>query len=198
MINMSQHKLKDLVVADGISRGFFGKAPRQAEADSVEIINIKDLVDGRIDTRNLEKKELSGVKNLLKFMAREGDVLVAVKGSSFKTALVDENSKDRVFSSNIISLHPNGKIKPEILVAYLNSPDGQHELYSISRGAAIPSISINDLLELKIPVPTESIQISLREYLDSVDTYLAILHKEEELIRKIKDNLIYSSLGGMV
>lgn len=193
---METVKLKELAVA-GISRGLSGKAPQQAEAELVEIINIKDLANGRIDIKSLEKKELSGVKDLSKVITRDGDILVAVKGSSFKTAIVDSSSKNRVFSSNIISLRVNEIIRPEIIVAYLNSPEGQHELNSIAKGSSIPSISISDLLELTIPMPSENIQISLAEYLNSVDHYLAALSKEEELVKRIKGHLISSLLGGI-
>lgn len=195
---MYKNKLKELVMASEISRGLSGKAPHQVEAELKETVNIKDFVDGRVDTRNLEKKALSDVKDLSKVTTREGDVLVAVKGSSFKTAIVDTNSKGRVFSSNIISLRLNEKIQPEILVAYLNSIEGQHDLDSIAKGTSIPSISTNDLLELTIPVPSEKVQISLKKYLNSVDNYLATLHKEEELVKKIKDHLVFSFLGEMI
>lgn len=190
-------KLKDTVVVDEISRGIFGKAPQDTEARVIENINIKDMVDGRVDIRNLERREISDTKDLSKHLTREGDVLVAVKGSSFKIAVIDTDSKNRVFSSNIISLRLNGKIQPEILVAYLNSVEGQYELNSIGKGTCIPSISVNDLLELTIPVPSENIQISLKDYLNSVDNYLEKLRKEEELVRKIKDHFVSSFFEGI-
>lgn len=194
---MDKLKIKELVEDSNISRGLSGKTPHKAEAELVETINIKDLVDGRIDVRNLEKKELSGIKDLSKVLTREGDVLVAVKGSSFKTAIIGADSKGRIFSSNLISLHLNERIQPEVLVAYLNSSEGQYELNSIAKGTSIPSISINDLLELTVPVPSLNIQISLKEYLDSVDSYLAMLRKEEDLVRKIKGHFVFSFLGGI-
>lgn len=194
---MDKLKIKELVEVSDISRGLSVKTPHKAEAELVETINIKDLVDGRIDIRNLEKKELSGIKDLSKVLTREGDILVAVKGSSFKTAIIDADSKGRIFSSNLISLRLNEKIQPKILVAYLNSLEGQHELNSIAKGTSIPSISISDLLELKVPAPSLNTQSSLKEYLDSVDSYLSMLHKEEELIRKIKGHLVSSFLGGI-
>ena len=54
---MDKIKLKDLVEASEISRGLFGKAPNEGEVEQAEIINSKDFVNGRIDTKNLEKKE---------------------------------------------------------------------------------------------------------------------------------------------
>lgn len=193
---MQKRKLKELVAGE-ISRGLSGKVPHQAKAELAEIITIKDLVNGRIDTRNLEKKELAD-KDLSKVITREGDVLVAIKGSSLKTAIIDADSKGRAFSSNIISLRLNEEVQPEILVAYLNSPKGQQELDSIAKGTGIPSIKTHDLMELEIPIPPLNIQNALKEYINSVDHYLEALSKEEELIRKIKGHLVSSLLGGIV
>jgi restriction endonuclease S subunit len=202
VIVLERRKLKELVINRKVSRGFLGKAPHGSEAklaENIELaenISIKDMVDGRVDTRNLEKREIVGVKDLLKFTTREGDVLLAVKGSSFKTSLVDADSKDRIFSPNIISLRINEKmLLPEIVVAYLNSPEGKHEIDSIARGVCTTSISTNNLLELEIPVPPLKTQIALKEYLNSVDRYLEALHQEEKLINKIKDHVISSLMG---
>lgn len=196
--HMQKRKLKELVIGGEVSRGLSGKIPHQAKAELAEIITIKDLVNGRIDTRNLEKKELVGIKDFSKVITREGDVLVAVKGSSLKTAIIDADSRGRVFSSNIISLRLIEGIQPEILVAYLNSPEGQQELNSIAKGTGIPSVNTHDLLELEIPIPPLNIQNALIEYINSVDHYLEALSKEEELIRKIKGHFVSSLLGGIV
>lgn len=190
---MDRMKFKDLVDGE-VSRGLSGKTTN--EGKSVPFINIKDLDNGRVDTKNLEKKELPVVKNISRFMAHEGDVLFTVKGPSFKSALVDADSKGRVISSNIISFRVNEEILlPEIVVAYLNSPEGKLELDSIARGIATSSISINNFLELTIPVPSIETQVALKEYLNSVNRYLETLHQEEELVKKIKEYIISSLLG---
>lgn len=193
---MEKIKLKDLVMAGKISRGFLGKASSQEEGVHMPIIGIKDLVDGRIDTRYLEKREIPIGHGLPRSVTCKEDILFAAKGPSFNSALVDANSKGHIFSSNIIQFRVNEKILPDIIVAYLNSPEGKVEIDSFARGASLPSISVNKLLELEIPVPPLNTQIALKEYINSLDRYLEALHEEEELIKKIKNHVLSSIFGG--
>lgn len=192
-LHMQTRKLRELLVTD-IIRGITAKPRQDGDEDLKEMINIRNLVDGKVSPISLEKRDVSGVKDISRILTLEGDVIIAVKGSSFKAALIDSSSQNRIISSNLIALRLNKTIKPEILVAYLNSQEGQHQLNDRSKGATIPVINPNELLEIDIPVPSEDTQSVLNEYLISTDRYLTILRKEQDLVRQMKDYLISSCL----
>jgi len=192
-MHMQHVKLKDLVVE--MTRGIFARSPESEDVPTVDMINIKDISDGKIDIRSLEKRDCTSVKDYSRAAVKRGDVIVAIKGSSFKAAVFNDDADNRVISSNLIALRLNKIMLPEILAAYLNSPDGQQNLLSIAKGATIPSINPNDLRELPIPQIPDNDQRIMKEYLEASDRYLSILRDEELLVRKMRNNIISSSFG---
>ncbi len=193
-LHVQKRKLRELMATD-IIRGISLKpSDDEGDEDLTEIINIRNLIEGRVLTTSLEKRDVSGIKDISRILTIEGDVIIAVKGSTFKAATIDSSSRNRIISSNLVALRLNNMIKPEILVAYLNSQEGQHQLNLRSKGATIPAINPNDLLEIEIPIPSDKTQYLLKEYLISTDRYLGYLKKEEDLVKQMKNYMISSFL----
>lgn len=190
---MQHVKLKELV--EKMIRGIFARSPESDDVPTIEMINIKDIKNGKIDIRFLNMRDCTSVKDYTRASVKRGDVVIAIKGSSFKAALITDDAENRVISSNLIALRLNNTVLPEILVAYLNSPEGQQNLLSISKGAAIPSINPNDLLVLSIPIISSDVQEKIKEYLEASDRYLSIVKEEEVFVRKMRNYIISTSFG---
>lgn len=95
-------------------------------------------------------------------LVRPGDVVIAIKGSVGRVALMGSSAQERptVVSQSCLALrrHPNlddGALSSEMLVMYLRSPHGQSQLAGLQVGAVVPHISPNTLLStVSIPLPT--------------------------------------------
>lgn len=55
-------------------------------------------------------------------------------------------------------------------------------------------MKLDDLMELKIPVPPPKLQTKLVGYCDTVNAYLAYLKKEDALIRDMKQQILATAL----
>jgi len=190
---MKEMKLKELV-----KEAFLGvtvRPPKDPDAPVFEVVNIKDLHDGRVEVTSLEKREIPSGRDLKAATIKVGDVLVAIKGSQFKAAVVDNDSEGRIISSNLISLRlDTSKAIPHVVAAFLNSPEGQHKLGVKSKGTVIPSIGKIELLGITIPIPPIEQQLALRDYLESVQAYLTNLRREEQIVRNIRDYVIFQRM----
>lgn len=192
---MKERMLKELV--NEVFLGVAVRPPKEPNATVFEVVNIKDLHDGRVEVTSLEKREIPGRRDLKAATIKVGDVLVAIKGAQFKAAVVDNYSEGRIISSNLISLRlDTGKAIPYVVAAFLNSPEGQHKLGVKSRGTVIPSIGKTELLEITIPIPPIEQQLALRDYLESVQAYLTNLRREEQIIRNIRNYVIFQQMRG--
>lgn len=192
-VGMEKRTLKEL--AKGTFLGMAVRPPKDPDAPVFEVVNIKDLHDGHVDITSLEKREIASKRDPKAERTKVGDVLVAIKGSQFKAAVVDNNSEGYIISSNLISLRlDTSKAIPNVVAAYLNSPMGQHKLGIISKGTAIPSISQIELLRISIPTPPIEQQLALSDYLDSVQAYLTNLRREELITRNIRDYVIFQQM----
>ena len=177
-----------------VVRGVTVRTPKNSDEDAVEVINIKDVYDGRIDTTSLDKRVVTSAKGGKNEAIREGDIVIAARGPQFKVGVADKQAEGQLITSNLIALRLDQReVLPEVLVAYLNSPDGQHNLAAISKGVTIPSISQKDLLSIRVPLPPMEMQHHIKGYLQSTEDYLAMLRVEEETVKKIRDYAIFCS-----
>lgn len=162
----------------------------QDEGLEIPFINIKDLQQGFVVKNTVDKVKIKETSSLDKSRIEPNDVLISVKGSTFRAALADESVKDFVISENIIAIKLKDQIKPELLVAYLNSPFGQKELKSRGSGSFQKSLNLKILENILIPIPSLEKQKIIVDYLSLLRSYILIEEKEKNLRKKITDQII--------
>lgn len=189
---MDEIKLKELVKET--IRGQHFRSPSDQDVPTYPVINIKDLREGHVDVSSLEKREVVGGNDPNRATINQNDLLVSIKGSQFKAAVADSGAEGIPISSNIIAFRlDTRRAIPEVILAYLNSPDGQRELGTKSRGSIIPSISPKDLLDVTIPLPSMEQQVILRDYLVAVHNYLMAMKKEQQIIIDVMNYAIFKT-----
>lgn len=189
---MDEVKLNDLVKE--IIRGQHFRSPSDQDVPTYPVINIKDLREGRVDVSSLEKREIVSGNDPNIAAINQNDLLIAIKGSQFKAAIADSEAEGKPISSNIIAFRlDTSRVLPEVISAYLNSPDGQRKLGARSRGSTIPSISQRDLLDVTINLPSMEKQRIFCDYLAATRSYLMAMKREEQVIRDVMDYIIYKT-----
>ena len=113
---------------------------------------------------------------------RPNDIVLMIKGNVGKVGIVPQNvpppgPEGWVIgqSATALRLKPGATVDPRAIFMLLRSPFGQRLLGNIVLGASSPLISIRELRDLEIPLP------SLAESASAVD----ILRQEDELQAKI-------------
>jgi hypothetical protein len=108
---------------------------------------------------------------------RTGDIVMSIKGTVGRTALIDQNvvwsaseeparkSWSLVTSGNCIALRPrDGKVSSEYLLLYFRSKEFEQQCDALVVGSVIPHVTpdaLCDSVQIPIPSPTES--VALRE-----------------------------------
>ncbi|MCX6690456.1 MAG: restriction endonuclease subunit S [Methanoregula sp.] len=163
-----------------------------------KLVNINSLIDGKIHQNLLNSQKLSNLTRrgttVDDCQLRYGDVVVSERGPVFKAAMIDFEIENCFVSMNLSAFRLEHCIQPQIVVEYLNGPACQQELKSMSRGSKYLFVKLDDIMELKIPVPPQELQKKLVGYCDTVNSYLACLKKEEALIRDLKQHILASAL----
>jgi len=181
-------------LATDVIRGVAVRTPKRSDTEAVEVINIKDISEGRIDTTSLEKRVVTSARRGKDECIQEGDLVVAVRGPQFKVGVVDNQASGHLITSNLVALRLDQHgVLPEVLAAYLNGPEGQYVLMAKSKGTAIPSISQKELLSIEVPLLPMERQQRIKDYLRSTEEYLATLRAEKEAVQKIRDYAIFRS-----
>lgn len=125
------------------------------------------------------------------YQLQEGDIVLTSKGSSFKTALVDESIKNAIISANLSFIRVNrDKYDPVVLKYYLDSEQGREIIETLSKGSTtIRSLSTKDLEGLMIPNIDLEKQEKLKwKIIKSRNEYLAsISYAEDVYEQKLKE-----------
>jgi len=185
--------LQDLVVS--VKRGL-SSYYLQKEGDEIPFINIGNIRDGGVDASTVSMIHVKDASALDKTKIEPNDIIISIKGSSFKTAIADESIKDFVISANLIAFKLNDEILPEIVVAYLNSPKGQGELQARSAGAVQKALNLKSLMETVIPVPSKDKQKVFAEYFVLSKQHNELMRKEQELRKKLNKSIMLNYLMG--
>lgn len=193
-------KIRDMIQIDekgkeAIIRGVPTSSRKNGNGLEAKIISIKDIKNGVITLDPEQKRIVKNQTVIDKSKLEEGDVLVATRGSTFKAAVVASKAIEYIPSQNLIGLRLNHNVLPEFMVAYLNGRYGQHALNEIGKGATISSISIKDLEELLIPVPSMEVQKIIAETVLSIQEYRDLVKQEQDIIEMINDSIGSSIFG---
>ena len=157
----------------------------------VRLLKAKDIdEDGRIAVDDVDEHTVKKTPALDKARVKAGDLVISLKGKTFKTAQVPPEVEDFVISSNLIALTFNEKVRPEIVAFYLKSTAGEYELQKRAAGSAVMSLNTNQLMDVKIPLPPIEKQREISRYLGEIEELKSILTKEKKLVDTISDHLL--------
>ncbi len=162
----------------------------------VPLINIKDIQEGAINAKAIDYVSVHKTDILEESRISPGDIIISIRGSSFKIAVADETISNFVISSNLVALTLSNEIRPEFLAAYLESPAGQSQLQAFAGGGTTKGLSLKALLEVEIPVPPLEQQEVLNQYLKLAKKYNKVVREELNLRDKIKDSILMKYWGG--
>ncbi|MCK5177574.1 MAG: restriction endonuclease subunit S [Candidatus Aenigmarchaeota archaeon] len=184
--------LKEVVVA--VKRGLSSYYLHE-DGNKTYFINIKDVHDGKINHTTVETVCVKKTNAIEKSRIKPKDVLVTIKGSTFRAAVADESVNDFVISANLIAFKLSDEVLPEIVAAYINSSKCQKEIRAISAGAVQKALNLKSLMGIKIPIPDKKNQLFLEKYILLSKEHNEFVKRENELQKKINDKIIEKYMG---
>lgn len=131
----------------------------------VPFINIRDIRTGYVDFSGVEDIAVEDQEKASRYMLAPHDVVVTLRGSSFRAAMVNELQKETLISSNLAYLRVKreSEISPAVLCAWLNSDEGRAQAELLQHGSGVLSISVKDLKRMPITIPDQKTQKILEE-----------------------------------
>ena len=171
----------------------YGTSIRAESTGKYPMLRMNNLVNGRVDTRDLKYIDLDD-DELAKFKVNRGDVLFN-RTNSFelvgKTSIFDLEG-DYVFASYLVRVIGDGrKLHPSYLNYFLNWQSAQDRLKQLAtRGVSQSNISATKLRGFNIGLPSLPEQREIARILSVADAKIAA----EEARREALDGLFHSLL----
>lgn len=120
---------------------------------------------------------------------KKGDIITAVAGNSIgtrkhMTALVSEEYDSAICTNGFRILEPKGKIDKCYLLFYLRTEFFLRQVFKFRTGAAIPSISDDDLKQILIYMPSTEEQNAIAQ---RVNKSFSLRMKSRSLLNNVED-----------
>lgn len=128
-----------------------------------------------------------------------GDLLITITGNIGRVAVVPEEIKEANINQHIAKISvSNNSLNPLFLYYWLNQESIVRYYELIKTGLAYPQISLKQVRETRIPIPSMEEQNKIIEVLSSVDNQLKLYRAEKENLLALKKGLMQKLLTGQL
>ena len=167
---------------------------RQEVGQPGNVLTVRSLAEAGVSKSDLESYDFDG-RDLTKYLVAPGDVLLSARSTSLKTGIVTADLAGLVINATLLGVRCLPQLEPRLLVAWLNQPEGQAALATISQSATLQmNITVSGLSELVIPIPpmeTQRRMVALLEAAD--DAYITAIQAAEDR-RRIARQVVVGQL----
>ena len=187
-------------IAEKVGMGPFGSSIKVETyvPFGVPVINGQHLsgftVNDSVGFNYITQNHAERLKNAL---VQRGDIVVTHRGSIGQIAYIPKNSKFKQYiisQSQFFIRIDKSKVIPEFLVAYFNTPEGQHKLLANRSQVGVPSISrpVTYLRTIEIPVPSLPEQRAIAHILGTLDDKIELNRRMNEPLEAMAQALFKS------
>jgi type I restriction enzyme M protein len=203
ILNPQRYINLDIGITDGIRLGDLcmsinrGAMVRSDELDTIitseetnyRYLMLQNIQDGVVDTNLPYIKEID--ERYKRYCIKDKDLIIS-KISPFKVATMHLKGDEVILANgNLYFLElDEEKINPVFLQVFLQSEKGMAQLNRYAKGAAMQSISIQDLKMIQIPNVSRAKQDIIANEYKSINDELIILQRQIDMIQDKKSKLL--------
>ncbi|NJE26614.1 restriction endonuclease subunit S [Thermococcus sp. MV5] len=182
-----------------IKTGPFGSQLRKSELteEGIKVYTQENVLkkDFSIGNTYISLKKFEELKSM---EVNPGDVLLTIRGTVGKAAVVPDNAKIGIIHTNLALIRTNlNELLPEYLERIINdSKLILNQIRSSRSSTTLPALYAGTIRRLKIPLPPLPEQKKIAEILMTVDKKLELLRKRKEKLERIKKGLMKDLLTG--
>lgn len=169
---------KELQQVAKISQGFSYSRSLDSSGLSYRILQVANLQGLTVTGQDDDRTEHLDGRKALPFVVRPGQVLVALRTSALKAAVVPVGL-DRAVAANSLTILDSDPalVMPEFLAVLLNSQPMQQHVAPFYAGTILPNLPLPDFRRLQIDLPPlENQRVLVQAQLDLNDQQAAFQH----------------------
>ncbi len=154
-------------IVKNIVCGPFGSAILNEDYRSggVPLIRVADLNDWFVRDENLVFIDDELSQTMKRYQVVDGDIVVSQRGTIAMFSRVTDKFSRWNISANLISIKKSENISFDYLLAFLNSKYGIDQLYRRLSGQVQPKITTDDIKQILVFIPKETVQKEIAQYI---------------------------------
>jgi len=150
--------------------------------DGYDLIRINNIKKGVLQLDNAVKISLSDVKKSTKDIVKENDILISMSGTIGNACKVPYGINRAIINQRILKITPQN-YNADVLALLINSIIGQIQLERVGTGGVQTNLSINDMLDILIPILSQETQTQIA---DLVKQSFVLKSESEKLLETAK------------
>ena len=163
-----QYALQD-IVADCCSISYGIVQTGDDVENGIPVVRPVDLADKTVSLKGLKRVAPSIAESYKRTILQGGDLLLCVRGTTGVISIASDELKGCNVSRGIVPLTFKSTVCPQYIYYQFLSQGIQKEIESKTRGAALKQINMEDLRQIRFPVPTLEVQQQIVSILDRFD-----------------------------
>ena len=193
-----KNRFEETIPLDRIAKITRGLSLPRKEIEELETqdgyyyISIRNIEEGGINYEEADIIKPKDIDWIGKYSIEPDDILITTKGWETRVAIVGNEFKNSLFSSNLTRIRVNRRIyNPYILVEFLKSEVGKRMLQSIQTGTTITLINNKQLSRMEVPVYPKNQMESIGEAIEyNQKTYNNRVREAEQEYKENRNKLI--------
>jgi type I restriction enzyme S subunit len=157
-------------------------------ASGIPFISAADLGDGEVNFASTRKVSATAYDRLRSGKIQRDDILFCLRGSIGKIAHIKEPQAGAIASSLVI-IRAGESIDPRYLFFGLSSQAGQQAAVGLNNGAAQPNLSVSELQNIEIPLPSRPIQRRIAGILSAYDDLIENSQRRIKILEEMARRL---------
>jgi type I restriction enzyme S subunit len=158
-------------------------------------IRVGNVGFGRLELADVERLELPSSAGEERARIKPGDVLVTITGTIGRCCVASDNLERSYVNQHVALIRLKSSLESRYLMWFILSPSGGYaQATTMQYGQTRPGLNLTNVRNLRLPVPTRSVQQEVVTYLDSIQAEAHEMQRLLEQNAKLLDQLEQSIL----
>jgi hypothetical protein len=163
---------------------------------TVPLMNVKDVEPADDPAWRLALVTVPDLSRVERYRLHTGDVVITARGTSLKSTLIPDRWNGALLSSNLIAVRLGERLRPEILLVFIQSAAGRQAIERRLAGSNLLTLTPRTLGEVEVPVPPAAEQKPLADLVTLAQVQYQEARSLAKLRRQLVHRIVFDTLRG--
>lgn len=192
----SSKKLKDITIkiTKGTTPTTYGYSFTN---NGIPFLRVEDIDNGELKFEETKYHISEETNNFMKrSQTNQGDVLITIAGTIGRVAVVPDDSPVLNMNQAVALIRLDSEVLSEFVKLVLMSDAVKSQILKSKVTGTLTNLSLTQLGNLEIPIPSIQDQKKIIEKLEGVQGYKKLLLKQKALLKELFDSVLDKSMKG--